>query len=360
MASIRKLDDRKAKPWQVRIRRQKTTVTEYFRTQREAREFAAKVEADFAKWSRLLGGELRRHTVGDLIDRFMRQWRGKDQILIARMAWWKKHYGARLLSEFNGDAVREGLAKLEEEPAAQGGRIVKATDRARRPATINRYRTAISSAFRTAIDKGWYGITENPAAGIRQRKENNNRFGRCLEDDERARLLEACDRSESWPGLGLFVRLALATGARRGELLNLEWQDVDLKGGSVLFRETKNNDDRRVPLIPDVRQRLEDWSKVRRLNDSRVFPGAKPETAPRIDRAWQAAKAAAEVENLRSHDLRHSCGSYLARAGASAFQIAAILGHRSGPSLTARYVHLVAENSRDLLEGALSDVFRKE
>ena len=62
------------------------------------------------------------------------------------------------------------------------------------------------------------------------------------------------------------------------------------------------------------------------------------------------------VENLRIHDLRHSCGSYLAKAGASAFQIAAILGHRSGPGLTARYVHLVAEDSRDLMESALGGI----
>lgn len=130
-----------------------------------------------------------------------------------------------------------------------------------------------------------------------------NRFGRCLEDDERARLLEACDQSTVWPDLGLFVRTALATGARRREIERPEWRDVDLKGGSILLRETRNGDDRRVPLLGDVR----------------VL----------------------------------SCGSYLAKAGASAFQIAAILGHRSGPGLTACYVHLVAEDSRELLEAGL-------
>ncbi|WP_373510374.1 tyrosine-type recombinase/integrase, partial [Thiocapsa sp.] len=87
--------------------------------------------------------------------------------------------------------------------------------------------------------------------------------------------------------------------------------------------------------------------------DPRVFPGATPERAPSLDSAWRIAKATAQVENLRLHDLRHSCGSYLAKAGASAFQIAAILGHRSGPGLTARYVHLVAEDSRGILEDAL-------
>jgi len=271
------------------------------------------------------------------------------------MAWWKEQYGDRLLSEFRGDAVRKGLAMLEEGTARQGGNVVTDTDRKRSPATLNRYRTAISSAFKTAIDKGWFGVTENPATGIRQRKENNNRFGRCLEEGEHARLLEACDRS-AWKGLGLFVRLAIATGARRGELLKLEWRDVDLKVGSILLRETKNADDRRVPLIEEARSRLVEWSKIRCLDDSRVFPGSRPDRAPPVDAAWVASKATADVGDLRIHDLRHSRGSYLARAGASAFQIAAVLGHRSGLTLTARYVHLVAEESRELLEGALSGV----
>ena len=159
------------------------------------------------------------------------------------------------------------------------------------------------------MDAGWYGIKANPAAGIRQRKENNSRFGRVLEDDERARLLEACDRSTVWSDLGLFVRLALATGARRGELLGLEWRDVDLKGGSILLRETKNGDDRCVPLLGEVRALLVERAKVRRLDDPRVFPSAKRDTNPPIDKAWNAAKEVAQVENLRIHDLRHSCGS---------------------------------------------------
>jgi hypothetical protein len=86
VASISKLKNRKSKPWQVRIRRQGKSLVEYFRTKREASDFAAKVEADFEKWSRMLGGELKRHTVGDLIDRFMFQWAGKDVSLLARMA----------------------------------------------------------------------------------------------------------------------------------------------------------------------------------------------------------------------------------------------------------------------------------
>ncbi len=355
MASIRKLKDGRSKPWQVRVRREGEAFTKYFRTKKDADAFAAKVEADFDYWAKILGGELRKHTLAELIDRYMSVHQGKDHNLAGRLGWWRDGYGHLALAEFTGDTAREALASMELEPCPQGGKVITERPRARSGATINRFKAALSSAYKSGIDRGWFGLKTNPFVGIRARKECGNRFGRSLEDDERARLLDACDRSETWPDLGLFVRLALATGARRGELLKLEWRDVDLKAGSILLRDTKNGDDRRVPLLVEVRDLLATRAKVRKLDDPRLFPGT---TADRpvwvINDAWAKAKTEAEVDNLRLHDLRHSCGSYLAKEGISAFQIAAILGHRSGPGLTARYVHLVAEDSRDAMEKALA------
>ncbi|AFL75498.1 site-specific integrase [Thiocystis violascens] len=356
MASIRKLESR-AKPWQVRIRRKGQEFTEYFRTKKEADAFAATVEADFDKWSKLLGGELRRHTLADLIDRYLTIHQGKDHNLPSRLAWWKERYGKLLLSEFSSDTARDALAGMEIEPVARGANPIAPDSQPRTGPTINRYKSALSACYKAGIDRGWFGLQSNPLTGIRARKEVGNRFGRSLEDGERERLVAACERS-TYAGMGIFVRLALATGARRGELVKLEWRDVDLKGGSILLRNTKNGDDRRVPLIGEARDRLTEWAKVRKLDDPRVFPGSTPTRPPNLERAWSKAKEVAGVENLRIHDLRHSCGSYLAKAGASAFQIAAILGHRSGPGLTARYVHLVAEDSRALMESALSGITR--
>jgi integrase len=112
-----------------------------------------------------------------------------------------------------------------------------------------------------------------------------------------------------------------------------------------------------VPLIEEARLLLKAKSKVRKIDQPRVFvhPTDSSKAAP-IDWYWKDARKTADLFDLRLHDLRHSCGSFLARNGASAFQIAAILGHRSGPTLTARYVHLVAEDSRDLMESALMGV----
>ena len=95
MASIRKIEGRKSKPWRVEIRRKGKRFSETFRTKKEAAEFAAKIEADFSKWSKLLGVEMKRHTLGDLIDRFIGSWQGKDSTVLSRAgssAWSDKSY----------------------------------------------------------------------------------------------------------------------------------------------------------------------------------------------------------------------------------------------------------------------------
>ncbi len=68
---------------------------------------------------------------------------------------------------------------------------------------------------------------------------------RFLDNDERAALLKACDASDCAP-LGAIVRLALATGARRGELLSLQWAGVDLERRTARFLDTKNGESRSV------------------------------------------------------------------------------------------------------------------
>jgi hypothetical protein len=122
MAAIRRLTGNRSKPRRVEIRRKGSeSIGQCFRTKREATDFAAKVEADFDRWAKPLGGELKRDTVADLLDRYMAGYHGKDVSVVARAGWWKDKYGERPLSEFNGDTVREGLASLSEGTARQGG-----------------------------------------------------------------------------------------------------------------------------------------------------------------------------------------------------------------------------------------------
>jgi integrase len=94
----------------------------------------------------------------------------------------------------------------------------------------------------------------------KRRRESSGRV-RFLDDSERERLLATCRVSE-WPGLYPLVLLALTTGARRGELIELKWSDVDLKAGRATLRVTKNRDPRTLALtgraLEEVRAAVSD------------------------------------------------------------------------------------------------------
>ncbi len=343
--------------YRVLIRRKgHKTISGTFDTKRKAEAFAREVEGQIHKYAKLIGGETAHHTLAELIDRFMEHYAGRDRSLLPRLSWWRDQYGGRNLSEITRDTIQEGLERLRTEPRKQGGHKVTLTDGKRSPSTMNRYLGAISTVFTHAKKCGWMGVQLNPCRDIGRGKETH-RFGRYLSDDERKALLEVCGNS-GWAGLSVLVRLALVTGARRGELLKLTWADVDLERGQIHLRETKNNEPRTVPVIKDVMEHLKAWGKIRRLDSKFVFPHLSRNDRPyNIDAPWQEALTAAGIENFRFHDLRHSCASYLAQAGASPLQIGSILGHKS-LSMVRRYSHLNTAETIELLEESLAAKFQ--
>ena len=120
-----------------------------------------------------------------------------------------------------------------------------------------------------------------------------------LSDDERTRLLAQTIKD---PTLHVLVVLALSTAARAGELTGLQWKDVDLKEGRLLFRDTKNTETRAAWLYGDALRLLKDHAKVRQLHKDDVFPrGGK--TRYDYAKPFSAAVAAAEVADFRFHDL---------------------------------------------------------
>jgi integrase len=174
---------------------------------------------------------------------------------------------------------------------------------------------------------------------------------RFLSESERQALLTACDASEC-AALGPCVRLALATGARKGELMGLEWANVNLDRRIVRFVDTKNGDNRTVPLAPTAVEVLKAWKKGR-LAVGLVFPL----TIDGIDKPWREAREAAGLPDFRFHDLRHSAASYLAMSGASLMDIAAILGHKT-LAMVKRYSHLSEQHTTAAID-RMADKFLK-
>lgn len=191
-------------------------------------------------------------------------------------------------------------------------------------ATANRYHAILKSIFNRA--KEWrlfYG--ENPAAIIKIERETPNRL-RYLSKDEIPRLLEACS-----PRLYPLVVLALLTGMRRGEILNLKWEDIDLENRIIYLIETKSGRPREIPIM----DRLYDLLAPMRKTNGLVFD------IPKITlrRHYDAAIKKGGIPNFRFHDLRHTFASHFVMVTHDLYTLQRILGH-STPVLTQRYAHL--------------------
>ena len=175
---------------------------------------------------------------------------------------------------------------------------------------------------------------------------------RFLVRDERDRLLAVCRDARS-AFLYPVVVLALATSMRKGEILKLRWADVDLEARSVVLHETKNGERRRVSLLAFAVDALRSWGKLRQLNDDREFPI----TTGALDYAWQKARADAELNDFRFHDLRHTTGSYLAMGRCSPLEIAEVLGHKS-LAMVKRYAHLWEDHTKSVVERMNASLFK--
>jgi integrase len=196
---------------------------------------------------------------------------------------------------------------------------------------------------------------DNPARGI-------DRYVECirtrrLANEELTRLWKALDGADGDQSLWAdFFRVLIVTGARRGALCSMRWQDLDLDAGVWVVPATwsKNRREMAIPLasaaVVVLRRRLKTRSRA-----PWVWPSAKAEVGHVVnpERPWRAFLRAAEIsEHVSLHDVRRTLGSSLANSGAPAATITKALGHVSPQSARA-YVHLDIEPARSAIEKAL-------
>jgi integrase len=217
------------------------------------------------------------------------------------------------------------------------------------PSTINTYLPQLGRVFHVAVeDYGW--LQAHPLTHIRKPSAGRG-VVRFLSDEERRRLLVACQQS-SHPHLYPIVLLALTTGGRKNEVRRLCWPEVDFQGGVVRYVRTKNKHSRAVPLIREAFLLLQRLAEARDPGLPWVFPAVRGDRAARpanVMPAWYEAKKAAGIQNFRFHDLRHTYASYLAMSGASLRDIAELLGHRNIQH-TMIYAHLTQSHTASVVE----------
>jgi integrase len=176
---------------------------------------------------------------------------------------------------------------------------------------------------------------QKPPAG----KARNRR----LEARDFARLIDACGRARVSPLLAPIIRLAVETGMRRGEILNIRWSEIDAQHGTLHIPHAKNGYSRTIPLTTEAIRVI---ASIPRTND-RLFP--KSPNALRL--AWERLKERAGVADLHFHDLRHEAITRLFERGLSLPEVALISGHRD-PRMLFRYTHLRPEDvAKKLNEG---------
>lgn len=203
------------------------------------------------------------------------------------------------------------------------------------PATIIRELNTISHAIEIATREWGLWLPHNPVKLVRRPPAPRGRTRR-LNDGEEDALLAACDRGRT-PLLKPLLVLAIETGMRRGELLDLRWKHVDLTKRVAHLPLTKNGDTRDIPLSRRAVATLKEiWAKPGR-NADRVFPM----TGNSVRLAFEHLRVRAGMSDLHFHDLRHEAISRLFEKGLNIAEVSAISGHRELKMLQ-RYTHLRA------------------
>jgi len=168
---------------------------------------------------------------------------------------------------------------------------------------------------------------------------------RYLREDEMRRLLPNC----TTPYLKAIVELAINTGMRRGEILSLRWESIDLKTNFITLTKTKGKKVRHIPLNKAARDILSALCSQNNALADYVFTNSEGKPFTDIKKSFKTALRKAKIDNFRFHDLRHTFASYEAMAGVDLNTIRELLGHKT-MTMTMRYAHLSDEHRKQAVD----------
>lgn len=209
--------------------------------------------------------------------------------------------------------------------------------------SIRCYLTILKRMFQIAIDWGYLEDGENPVKKVKV-YQGDSLKERILTVDEEERLLNVCSDY-----LKAVVITALHTGMRRGEVLGLKWQNVDLENRKIKIEGTKTDRVRFIPINDDLYFVLLEL-KEKGSHSGYVFENS--ETGRAFKDVWIAFKTAcrrAGISGLRFHDLRHTFASRLIQAGVDIITVKGLLGH-SSVRTTERYTHSNQKLTKEAVE----------
>lgn len=276
------------------------------------------------------------HTFGDLIKRYLEGHSAnnkkpssykRDQSLAHHLLG---RFESIPLSMITGDSISDYKARRREEQAA--------------PKTINNELALLSHAFNMA-KREWKWCDNNPVEGV-TRETVKNQIERWLSNEEEVNLLRAASAPMSE-----IITFAIATGMRQGEIINLQWPEVDLGRRTIIITEQKNGEISTIPLNEKAVEVLRSRARVRQLQHPHVFwssNGHKWDARNLLDHFYRALEKSG-VKSFRFHDLRHTFATRLVQGGGDLYSVQK-LGRWKSLSMVQRYAHHQTDSLRSTIE----------
>lgn len=218
-----------------------------------------------------------------------------------------------------------------------------------KPGTCNRSLILLRYAFNLAIRWEIPGVKTNPTKDVALLNDQEGKKERYLSKEETERLYGVLKDSDN-ALLQYIIPMLILTGARKREVLDARWEDLDLDRRQWRIPITKAGRPRYVPLSNGVLHLLANVPHT----DGNPWVFSNPKTDKpyvSIFNSWNAARIAAGLADVRIHDLRHSFASFLVNAGRSLYEVQRILGHTQIKT-TQRYAHLSQDTLLDAADAA--------
>jgi integrase len=326
MASYRQRNGK----WQARVIRDGyPDQTKTFESKADAEKWARALESEIDKGQFVNVSEAQRTTLGDVIARYLVEvtpsMKGATEDTIRLKAMMRKPIARWSMA--NLSAARVAAYRDERLKEVSGGTVIR--------------ELAYISAIVNHARREWGINVPNPVQMVRKPQSPQAR-SRVLTDEEVFKLLTALEptgRRSLWTKPA--VQLALATAMRRGELLSLRWEQVDLQNRTAFLSDTKNGESRTVPLSTAAVQVL---AALPRHISGVVIP-VKFFT---LDAAFKRARKRAGLDDVRFHDLRRTAITRMAEKLPNVIELAAVSGHKSLMVLKRYYRPTAAELAQKL------------
>lgn len=325
MASIRK----RGQTWQAQVRRDGfPPITKSFRTKADADSWARETERQIEIGDRSSQARTTtRVTVGALLQRYEAEVTSRKR----GQRFEASRIRTFLRSPLAGVAVHRLSAQVI---AAYRDERLKSVS----GETVRRELTVLRHCIEIARKEWGAPLVGNPVRQITLPSPSKVR-GQRLPEGAEASLMAALSETRVWY-LRPLITLALETGMRRGELLALEWANIDVKARLAHLETSKNGFGRSVPLTRKAIQTLEALP----VSGSQVFPIK----ANAVRLAWERLRSRAGLKHVKLHSMRHEAISRMFELGLSVPEVSVVSGHRTLSCLQ-RYTHIRPENVADKL-----------